>query len=151
MAKHRTECFFVLARVFSPTTLKWSPRSLDGVLQTTNHTNVWSSGCEVVSNEWSNIPCNCKLNWWWKKPNILTWNGNEFVSVQSLFTFGATAWHPFVMYGQTFLGLADPYGKSIVYQAIGSRFVKYQEISTQWGSWYNRICARRSHLPCSGS
>ena len=28
MAKHRPECFFILARVFSPTTLKWSPRSL---------------------------------------------------------------------------------------------------------------------------
>ena len=39
----------------------------EGVLQTTNHTNVWSSRCEVVSNEWSNIPCNCKLNWWWKE------------------------------------------------------------------------------------
>ena len=36
------------------------------------------------------------------------------------------------MYGQTFLGLADTYGKSFVYQAMGSRFVKYQEISTQW-------------------
>ena len=59
------------------------------------------------------------------KPNIFTWSGNEFVSVQSLFTFGATAWHPFVTHGQTFLGLADTYGKSIVYQAIGSRFVKY--------------------------
>ena len=30
MAKHRPECFFILARVFSPTTLKWSPRSLWG-------------------------------------------------------------------------------------------------------------------------
>ena len=41
------------------------------------------------------------------------------------------------MYGQTFLGLADTYGKSIVYQAIGSRFVKYQEISTQWAHGIN--------------
>ena len=36
------------------------------------------------------------------------------------------------MYGQTFLGLADAYGKSIVYEATGRRFVKYQEISIQW-------------------
>ena len=28
MAKHRPECFFILARGFSPTTLKWSPLSL---------------------------------------------------------------------------------------------------------------------------
>ena len=28
MAKHGPECFFILARVFSLTTLKWSPRSL---------------------------------------------------------------------------------------------------------------------------
>ena len=65
------------------------------------------------------------------KSNILMWNGNEFVPYQSLFTTKAIAWHPFVMYGQTFLGVVDAYGKSIVYQAIGSRFVKYQEISTQ--------------------
>ena len=65
------------------------------------------------------------------KANIYKWNGNGFVSFQSLFTIGAIAWHPFVMCRQTFLGLADTYGKSIVYQAIGSRFVKYQEISTQ--------------------
>ena len=62
----------------------------------------------------------------------MTWNGNEFVSVKSLFTIGAIAWHPFVMYAQTFLGLADTYGKSIVYNSIGSRLVNYQEISTQW-------------------
>ena len=66
------------------------------------------------------------------KANIYKWNGNGFVSFQSLFTIGAIAWHPFVMCRQTFLGLADTYGKSIVYQAIGSRFVKYQELSTQW-------------------
>ena len=66
------------------------------------------------------------------KANIYKWNGNGFVSFQSLFTIEAIAWHPFATYGQTFLGLADTYGKSIVYQAIGSRFVKYQEISTQW-------------------
>ena len=36
------------------------------------------------------------------------------------------------MCGQTFLGVADIYGKSVVYQDIGSRFVKYQEFSTQW-------------------
>ena len=41
------------------------------------------------------------------------------------------------MYGETFLGLADTYGKSILYQAIGSRFVKYQEISTQWAHGIN--------------
>ena len=41
------------------------------------------------------------------------------------------------MYGETFLGLADTYGKSILYQAIGSRFVKYQEIPTQWAHGIN--------------
>ena len=55
------------------------------------------------------------------------------------------------MYGETFLGLADTYGKSILYQAIGSRFVKYQEISTQWAHGIKRICARRSHMPCSSN
>ena len=32
MAKHRPECFFTLARGFSPTTLKWSPRSLSVIV-----------------------------------------------------------------------------------------------------------------------
>ena len=45
-----------------------------------------------------------------RKPNIFKWNRTQFVSFQSLFTIGAIAWHPFVMYGQTFLGLADTYG-----------------------------------------
>ena len=66
-----------------------------------------------------------------KKPNILKWNGNKFVPYQSLFTTKAIDWHPFVMYSETFLGVADAYGKSFVYRAIGSRFFKFQELSTQ--------------------
>ena len=67
------------------------------------------------------------------KSNILKWNGSEFVPYQSLFNTEAIAWHPFVMYSQTFLGVVDAYGKSSVYQAIGSLFFKYQELSTQGG------------------
>ena len=67
-----------------------------------------------------------------KKPNILKWNGNWFVPYQTLFTTKAIACHPFVMYSETFLGVVDAYGKSFVYRAIGSRFFKFQEISTQW-------------------
>ena len=67
------------------------------------------------------------------KSNILKWNGNKFVPYQSLFNTEAIAWHPFVMYSQTFLGVVDAYGKSSVYQAIGSLFFKYQELSTQGG------------------
>ena len=66
------------------------------------------------------------------KPNILKWNGNEFVPYQTLFTTKAIACHPFVMYSETFLGVVDAYGKSFVYRAVGSRFFKFQEISTQW-------------------
>ena len=67
------------------------------------------------------------------KSNILKWNGNKFVPYQSLFNTEAIAWHPFVMYSQTFLSVVDAYGKSSVYQAIGSLFFKYQELSTQGG------------------
>ena len=71
--------------------------------------------------------------------NIFKWNGNYFVSFQSIRTYLAIAWYPFVMCGQTFLGVANNNGKSVVYQATGSRLVKYQglinikyqEISTQ--------------------
>ena len=35
------------------------------------------------------------------------------------------------MCGQTFLGVANNNGKSVVYQATGSRLVEYQEFSTQ--------------------
>ena len=65
------------------------------------------------------------------KTNIFKWNGNDFVSFQSVRTYGAIAWHPFVMCGQTFLGVANNNGKSVVYQATGSRLVEYQEFSTQ--------------------
>ena len=65
------------------------------------------------------------------KPNILKWNGNEIFPYQSLFTTEAIAYHPFVMYNQTFLGVVDVHGRSFVYRAIGSRFFKFRELSTQ--------------------
>jgi len=71
---------------------------------------------------------------------IYKWNGREFVLFESLRTRGARAWYPFVMRsmcGQTFLGVAnykdDSQGyntKSVIYQASGSKFIEFQEIST---------------------
>ena len=60
---------------------------------------------------------------------IYKWNGSHFVLFQSIPTRGAL--HPFVICGQTFLSVANVWGKSVVYQASGERFTKYQEISTQ--------------------
>lgn len=69
---------------------------------------------------------------------IYKWNGNKFVLFQSIPTRGAVAVHPFVISGQTYLGVANHYDssqkhntQSVVYQASGARFIKYQEISTQ--------------------
>ena len=69
---------------------------------------------------------------------IYKWNGSQFVHFQSIPTHGAHAVHPFVMCGQTYLGVAnrrdDSHGfntKSVVYQASGSQFSVYQQISTQ--------------------
>ena len=62
---------------------------------------------------------------------IYKWNGNMFVLFQSIPTRGALAWHPFVISGQTYLGVAQyKYAKSVVYQAAGAHFIKYQEITT---------------------
>ena len=68
---------------------------------------------------------------------IYMWNGNKFVLFQSISTRGALAWHPFVISGQTYLGVANHYDssqkyntQSVVYQASGARFIKYQEIPT---------------------
>jgi len=68
---------------------------------------------------------------------IYKWNGNKFVLFQSIPTRGAIAWHPFVIGSRTYLGLSnhedDSQGyvtKSVVYQASGADFVKYQEIPT---------------------
>ena len=68
---------------------------------------------------------------------IYRWNGNKFVLFQSIPTRGAMAWHPFVISGQTFLGVANYHGdsqkyntQSVVYQASGAQFIKYQEIPT---------------------
>ena len=71
---------------------------------------------------------------------IYKWNGNKFVLFQSIPTRGATGWYPFVINGQTYLGVTNYYGdsqkfnaKSVVYQASGAKFIKYQEISTHGG------------------
>ena len=68
---------------------------------------------------------------------IYKWNGNKFVLFQSIPTRGAIAWTPFVISAQTYLGVANHYGdsqkyntKSVVYQASGAKFIKYQEIPT---------------------
>ena len=69
---------------------------------------------------------------------IYKWNGNKFVLFQSIPTRGAAAWCPFVIKnGLTYLGVANHYGdsqkhntQSVVYQASGARFIKYQEIPT---------------------
>ena len=61
---------------------------------------------------------------------IYRWDGNKFVLFQSIPTRGAMAWHPFVISGQTFLGVANYNTQSVVYQASGAQFIKYQEIPT---------------------
>ena len=68
---------------------------------------------------------------------IYKWDGSKFVLFQSIPTRGAIAWHPFVISGQTFLGVANHHGdlqkyntQSVVYQACGAQFIKYQEIPT---------------------
>ena len=68
---------------------------------------------------------------------IYKWNGKKFVLFQSIPTRGAIAWSPFVISAQTYLGVANHYGdsqkhntKSVVYQASGAQFIKYQEIPT---------------------
>ena len=68
---------------------------------------------------------------------IYKWDGNKFVLFQSIPTRGASAWHPFVISGQTFLVVANYHGDSqkynthsVLYQACGAQFIKYQEIET---------------------
>ena len=68
---------------------------------------------------------------------IYKWDGGRFVLFQSIATRGALACHPFVISGQTYLGVANHYDssqkyntQSVVYQASGARFVKYQEFPT---------------------
>ena len=71
---------------------------------------------------------------------IYKWNGNTFVLFQSISTRGASAWYPFMINGLTYLGVANYYSdsqehntQSVVYQASGARFIKYQEIPTHGG------------------
>ena len=68
---------------------------------------------------------------------IYKWDGNKFVLFQSIPTRGAVAWHSFVISGQTYLGVANYYRNSqkyntlsVLYQASGARFNKYQEFPT---------------------
>ena len=69
---------------------------------------------------------------------IYKWNGSHFVPFQSIPTRGAAALHPFMMCGQTFLGVANHYNQdnwyykmSVVYRFSQEKFVEYQEIPTQ--------------------
>ena len=69
---------------------------------------------------------------------IYNWDGGRFVLFQSIATREAQAWHPFVISGETYLGVANYYDssqkqntQSVVYQASGARFIKYQEFSTR--------------------
>jgi len=68
---------------------------------------------------------------------IYKWNGNNFVLFQSFPTRGGMTIHPFVISGQTYLGVANHHDssqkyntQSVVYQASGARFIKYQEFPT---------------------
>ena len=63
---------------------------------------------------------------------INKWNGSQFVQFKTIHTSGARALHPFVMCGQTFLGVVDRYRtKTVLYRfsALG-QFTKYQKLST---------------------
>ena len=82
---------------------------------------------------------------------IYKWNGNKFVLFQSISTRGAIAWHPFVISGQTYLGVANHYDssrkhntQSVVYQASGAQFIKYQEIPTH-GAHYMTSFEYKGH------
>ena len=63
---------------------------------------------------------------------INKWSGRWFVQFKTIPTSGARALHPFVMCGQTFLGVADQYRtKTVLYRfSAPGQFTKYQELST---------------------
>ena len=63
---------------------------------------------------------------------INKWNGSQFVQFKTILTSEARALHPFVMCGQTFLGVADQYRtKTELYRfSPAGQFTKYQELST---------------------
>ena len=63
---------------------------------------------------------------------INKWNGSQFVQFKTIFTSGVRTLHPFVMGGQTFLGVADQLRtRTVLYRfsPLG-QFTKYQELST---------------------
>ena len=63
---------------------------------------------------------------------INKWSESQFVQFKTILTSGARALHPFVMCGQTFLGVADSYRpKTVLYRFSASgQFTKYHELST---------------------
>ena len=64
---------------------------------------------------------------------INKWNGSQFVQFQTIpYTSGARALYPFVMCGQTFLGVADQHRKKTELYRFSApgQFTKYQELST---------------------
>ena len=66
-----------------------------------------------------------------RNPTFTSGMGVSLSPFNQFFYHEAITWHLFFMCGQTFLGVAENRLKSVVYQALGSKFVKYREVSTQ--------------------
>ena len=66
---------------------------------------------------------------------ISKWNESQFVQFKTILTSGARALHPFVMCGQTFLGVTDNLdAKTVLYRfSAPGQFTKYQELSAFGG------------------
>ena len=64
---------------------------------------------------------------------IYKWGGRRFAHFQSITTYISFSLHPFVMCGETYLGVSHLSKNSEVYKFSGSYslFIKYQEIFIQ--------------------
>lgn len=70
---------------------------------------------------------------------IYKWNGSAFVLFQSVPTHGANMWHPFVMCGQTYLGVANYYDErrekydiqSVVYKVSEGKLIQFRDVLTR--------------------
>ena len=85
--------------------------------------------------------------------SIYKWDGSKFTLFQLIPTHGAFTWHPFLICGETFLGVANwrdertgHNTKSVVYQYAGQKFIKYQDISTYKASGMTSF-EYKGHLP----
>ena len=97
------------------------------------------------------VKYSCKLNWWWKETQhfYVEWKWVCLIPVTFFFWSHCLASICDVRWNLS--GFSRYLWKV---NSVSGHWIKVREVSRNFnsvGSWHKRICARRSHMPCSSN